>query len=144
MRFQVPQFIERETRIAGPLTFKQFSILAIAFMIVVLLWLTFAKTNFFIFLVTSIFSVGLFAGFAFVNIGGRPLLSVMGNFFSFFTTPRIYVWRKKALPPKIIWKKMAENAPKKEEVVLKIAERSRLLQLANRLETGSAETPDQQ
>lgn len=136
MRFQVPQFIEQEAKIAGPLNFKQFVMMVVAGTFVVVLYIMFFQTNFLIFLIASASIVTVILALAFVNINGKTLPIVMGDFFGFFISPRIYLWKKKELPPKIIWKKTNEPTIKKakeETTSLKFAERSRLKQIAHKV-----------
>lgn len=136
MRFQVPQFIERETKIVGPLTFKQFIYVGIAGAVIFVLYFSLAKTNFFLFLLVTIFLVGGALAFAFINIGGRSLSTVLGNFFTFFLASKIYLWKRKEIPPKMI---EIGKKPKIEESekgpVLKIAEKSQLKKLSTQIET---------
>jgi hypothetical protein len=136
MRFQVPQFIEQEAKIAGPLNFKQFVMMVAAGAFVVVLYVIFFKASFLIFLIASISVVTVISALAFVNISGKTLPIVMADFFGFFVSPRIYLWKKKELPPKIIWKKAKESTVKKveeETSSLKFAERSRLKQISHKV-----------
>lgn len=139
MRFQVPQFIEKESKIAGPLTFKQFTLMGVGGIGIVILYAAFAKTNFlaFIFLSTllgvSVISLG------FVRVGGRSLPVVLGNFFLYSFSSRIYLWKRKDLPPRIVWQKLEDkNVPVRPEPLsteLRVAKKSRLRQISSIVET---------
>lgn len=138
MRFNVPQFIEQETKIAGPLTFKQFVMVAVAIAIVMLLYLFLAKDNFFLFLVAGGTVLTSMFALAFLRVSGRSLPTVLGHSFGFFLSPRLYLWRKKELPPRIVWKKVSEEKfvkPKTLNPDLRIAERSRLKRMATTIDT---------
>ncbi len=138
MRFQVPQFIERETRIAGPLTFRQFVLMAIAAGFVGLLYLALAKKSFFLMiLLSAALVIGAFA-LAFVKVGGRPMPTVLGNLFGFLAGTKVYLWKKKALPPRIIWKQPDKKGivkPKSLIPELKIVGKSRLKDVGTAIDT---------
>jgi len=92
MQFKVPQFIEIEDKIIGPLTLKQFFYLAGGGVLIVFMWY-FMK--FLVFLFLSVPVAALAISLAFVKINGQPfgrfLLSVIG----FAIEPRIYTWKNK-------------------------------------------------
>ncbi len=136
MRFNVPQFIEHETKIVGPLTFKQFIFIGGAG---VLCFILYFSAPFSIFLVASVVLVGTGASLAFLKIGGVPLTSVITNLLKFGSMPKIYIWKRKEQPGiRRIYKRETEikKAEKKEEELpLKIAEKSRLKKLHTQIET---------
>lgn len=91
MRFQVPQFIEVEDKLFGPLTFKQFVYLAGAGGITVAAFV-FLPT-FFAILVSGPFLV-LGISLAFYKINNRPFIFVLESFFKYITKERLYIWKK--------------------------------------------------
>lgn len=140
MRFQVPQFIERETRVAGPVTFKQFVMLGIAAALIVLLYFALIKVSLTAFVFISALLIVTTLALAFLNVGGRSLPTVLGNFLGFFISPKVYLWKKKELSPRIIWKKVEEShrqpvRPKPIAPELKMMEKSRLRQMSTNIET---------
>lgn len=91
MRFQVPQFIEVEDKIFGPLTLKQFIYLAGSGGIIVGAF-TFLP-SFFAFLIAI--PVGVFgAALAFYKINNRPFILMVESFFKYITKERLYIWKK--------------------------------------------------
>lgn len=92
MRFNVPQFIEHETKIVGPLTFRQFIFIGTAGVIAFILY---NLVPFHIFLVSAIVIGGTAAALAFLKIGGISLPSLIGNFLKFASEPKIYIWKRK-------------------------------------------------
>ncbi len=104
MQFQVPQFIDTEDRIVGPLTLKQFGFLAVAGIIVFSLYFL---LNFAAWLILSIFVAGAGAALAFVKVNGRPMGTVVSAALHFFWKPQQYVWQQE--------KKAAPRAEKKAE-----------------------------
>lgn len=93
MRYNIPQFIDTEDRIVGPLTLKQFGWFAAGGGVIFLIWM-FAR-SFTVFLILSAITVGISAVFAFRQINGKPFIIVVMNFFKFTKKPKIYLWRKK-------------------------------------------------
>ena len=95
MRFQVPQFIEIESKIFGPLTFKQFIYLAGGAGVIFLLYITLP----FFLAVMLIAPVGAFAiALSFYKVHNRPFIKVTESAFRYFTAPKIYVWKKEKNP----------------------------------------------
>ena len=94
MQFQVPQFIEREARVVGPLTFRQFVFLAVAGGVAFVFYF-FAPL--FIFAVASIALAGFGFLAAFVQVGGKSLPAVFMDFLSFQMGGKIYYWKKKRM-----------------------------------------------
>lgn len=91
MQHQVPQFIDIEDKIFGPLTAKQFFYVlggaAIIFLMYVYLqlWLVIILSA----------PVAAFAGsLAFLKINGQPFVKVLGSALSFASSARLYLWKK--------------------------------------------------
>lgn len=92
MRFKVPQYVELEDKIIGPLTLKQFLVLLGGAGILGVLWLLF---NLGLFIAIAI-PISIFFGLiTFYKYQGRPLTSLIGPFIVFLTKPRLYLWKKK-------------------------------------------------
>lgn len=139
MQFQVPQFIERESKIVGPLTFKQFLYLAGAGLVLFLLYFYFAAKNFVLFMLLTFILIGVTLSFAFINIGGRPLPAVLLNLLSFSISPKIYLWRKREISPMspiIIKTEKEEEKPSAPGPIPRIAEKSQLKKLSTKIEIG--------
>lgn len=138
MRFQVPQFIEHEARVIGPLTFKQFIYLGVPAAIAFFLYFL---APFFVFVIAAIFLGALGFLFAFIKIGGRSLPSILLNFFNFTIAPKRYIWRK-GLPSEALAKEGATSQyqqqqpaqqPAKQEIQL--TQKSKIKDLATRVGT---------
>lgn len=112
-QYTVPQFIEHEPKIVGPMTIQQFIYVAIAGAIGFFLYFT---VHFFIFIIGTAFIMSIALVLAFGKAGGRPLPLVFKNFLIFTARPKIYLWKKKTgPPPKLI------QAEKPEPLQIKIA-----------------------
>jgi hypothetical protein len=90
MEYQVPQFIEVEDKVFGPLSIKQFIYLAGGAGLCVVLALYVPKIG-----ILLAIPVGLFAaGLAFYKVHNKPLVDVLESAFSFFLGGRLYLWKK--------------------------------------------------
>lgn len=89
MQFQVPQFIEVEDKIFGPLTFKQFVYLAGGVGAGYLLWRVLP-----IYIAAPLIaaSVGLGASLAFFKYNGQPFILALEHGFFYFTRSKLYLW----------------------------------------------------
>lgn len=96
MQFQVPQFIEVEDKIFGPLTFKQFIYIGGGLGASYILFRILP-----IYLAAPLIAVvgGLAAGLAFFQFNGRPFIVGLENGFFFLVRSKLYLWnnaRKKS------------------------------------------------
>jgi hypothetical protein len=91
MRYQVPQFIEIEDKIVGPLTITQFVFLAGGFGFLVALWLILP-------LWLAILLGGPVAVFglalAFYKVNDRPFIMVLQHGLQYALNHKLYIWDK--------------------------------------------------
>ena len=92
MQYQVPQFIEVEDKIFGPLTLKQFIYLAggagLSFVLYELLpSIIFSAIPI---LVIMAFSIAL----AFYRINNKPFILVVESAFKYYTSAKLFIWKK--------------------------------------------------
>jgi len=90
-RFQVPQFIEHEARVVGPLTLKQSLFILIPAAVTFFLFFVIPTTPWFI---LAILIQGSGLASAFVKIGGKTLPSIVVSFLRFSAAPKNYLWQK--------------------------------------------------
>lgn len=93
MQFSVPQFVEVEDKIIGPLTLKQFLILLGGGLILFFLYTIF-KNTFFIFFILALPVTVAFAFLAFGRLNGRPALSSFPSIIKFMTAPKVWVFER--------------------------------------------------
>lgn len=91
MRFEVPQFIEIEDKIFGPLTWKQFIYLAggAGFGVV-----GFFVLPFILFVMLAIPIGALSAALAFYPINNRPFSIFLEAVYQYFKNNRLYLWKR--------------------------------------------------
>ena len=92
MRFQVPQFIEIEDKIFGPLTLKQFIYVAGGVGIAVIFFTFLPK--FFAFILAAPF-VGVSLALAFYKPNNRPFVFALESMINYFFGEKLYVWKKR-------------------------------------------------
>ncbi len=130
MEFTVPQFIEYEAKVIGPFTFKQFIVVGGAGIVCFILYL---KVHFLIFLPLAVIIGGGALALTFLKLGGRTPLDVLKNFMFYSISPKIYLWKRKIITTKIV--KKEEKKVIEEEPALKIVKKSKLKELATKVET---------
>ena len=101
MRFEVPQFIEIEDKIIGPLTWKQFVYLAGGGGILLILY--YVINSFAIFVLLGLPLGALSASLAFQRVNNRPFSIFLESSINYFTKSKLYLW-KKDVPQSIIEK----------------------------------------
>ncbi len=90
-QFQVPQFIDVEDKILGPITMRQFFTMLIPLVIggvlyfILDLWLT---------IIILIPTTAITAVFAFYKPNGMKFSRFFASFLSYTFKPRLYVWRQ--------------------------------------------------
>ena len=89
MMFNVPQFIDVEDKIAGPLTVKQ--LLWMIGMVAVLLAIFFSLDGA-VMVIAAIPVVLLFVALAFYRPNGQPLIVYFGSAFLFLFRPKVMMW----------------------------------------------------
>lgn len=92
MRYQVPQFIEIEDKIFGPLTLKQFIYIAGGGGLCLIF---FSLLPFYLTVVLSIPVIVLSAGLAFYEVNGRPLIVALEHAFFYFFGHKLYLWKQR-------------------------------------------------
>lgn len=93
IQFQVPQFIETEDKIVGPLTLKQFvyigSLAAVASLLLFVL-------DFFVWMFAAAILGGIAASLAFGKYNGRPITIFLRSLFRSIWSPSVYVFEAKS------------------------------------------------
>ncbi|OQX00991.1 hypothetical protein BWK69_00265 [Candidatus Parcubacteria bacterium A4] len=137
MRFTVPQFIEYESKIVGPLTFKQFFFVGSAIAICFAVRFAFPAISFLNFIMICLVVGGGGAALAFLKINGKTLPAVLINFLNFNISTKKYLWQKKDAPIMMVKEIKKEKNEARDKPILRISDKSRLKNLYNRLETSN-------
>ena len=97
MQFQVPQFIEIEDKIFGPLTLKQFLYLGggVGAAIALYIYIPFKIVAIIIILPIVAFSLAL----AFYKVNGQSFIDTVESAFYFYLGNKLYLWKKAEKKP---------------------------------------------
>jgi len=135
MRFQVPQFIEVEDKLFGPLTFKQFIYLAGGIGFSVVLFLFLPK---FLAIIIALPIILFAAALAFYKVNDKPFANMVEAFVKYALTDKLYIWKKE--PPSL--KSSGEPREKKiEQVYVPKLSESKLKELTWSLDIKENQNP---
>lgn len=136
MKFQIPQFIEVEDKIFGPLTIKQFVYLtggaglSIMFYLFLPSWLA-------IMLIVPVMS---FSGaLAFYKINNKPFIFVVESGFKYMLQPKLYIWRHKQ--QQVVAQEEKVKDPAQSSAFIPKLSESKLKDLSFNLDTKETVTP---
>ena len=105
MLFNIPQFIDKEDKIVGPLTAKQLGWCAAGGIAILIAW---SRLDFSGFIVASVPIILLTVALAFYRPNGMSLLFFIGASFGFLYKPKVYLWKQL---PKNQTKESNQKAP---------------------------------
>lgn len=91
MEYQVPQFIEVEEKVFGPLSIKQFVYVAGGGGLCVVLFLYLPK---FIGIPLALLVAGFTLAIAFYKVNNKPFLDVLEAGFNYYLGSRLYLWKR--------------------------------------------------
>lgn len=134
MQFIVPQFIDTEVKIMGPVGPKQFIILIVT---ALLLFISYKLADFTLFVIEALIIVSLGITLAFLKVNGQPFYFFLLNVGHSLRNPGLRIWKKELIPV------VEAKAAKTEEKEKKVAQEwhaplstSKLSQLALQVDTG--------
>lgn len=138
MEHQVPQFIEVEDKIIGPLTLRQFIYLAGGGGLVVIL-LVYLPLYAALPLAAPIAAFS--AALAFYKLNGKPFIEILEAGFQYLVGSKLFLWRHKIAPPKPEAKPLVAPSSARERL-----SRGKLAELAWSLDvrSGGGETEERE
>lgn len=134
MQFVVPQFIDVEDKILGPISVRQFVILIVG---TGLLFAAYRFADFGLFLFEAFFIVVLTMAFAFLRVNGRPFHFFLVNFFQTLRRPKLRIWKQEVTKADIALPKVT-RPPKQTTATKAPLIASRLAELSLVVDTGGA------
>ena len=133
-QFVVPQFIDVEDKIIGPVTTRQFVILLAAALMIFIVY-KLADTALFIFLLCIIGGFALIL--AFIKINGQPFHYFLLNIFQTMRRPSIRIWDRRYTDSELkTVQELRKIVPMAEKKFVPKASRSRIRQLSLAVNTG--------
>ncbi len=131
-QFVVPQFLDIESKIIGPLTVRQFLIFLVG---AGLIFIVFKLANFWIAAIEGLLIFALTGVFAFLKINGRPFHYFLLNMTQTLRRPSLKVWNKEVHPETV---KHIKKAKPLKIVQKKRLTATRLSELSLVVDTGGA------
>lgn len=129
MQYSVPQFIDVQDKIIGPLTVTQFLYILGGVAALFVLWIISPSIQ--VFLIPAVPTLGLFAALAFAKFNGRQFSSFLWSAIHYVVRPRVRLWRREFAVREVRTDlRAAKTAPKKEAAVGQKVSTSRLRNLA--------------
>ncbi len=135
-QFLVPQFIDVESKILGPITVRQFVIIVVS---VGIIFIYYKTLDFSAFLFATIITLAITVAFAFLKINGTLFHFFILNVLQTTLRPSLRIWEKESRTRKEFSKDQAEEAVTSVQVVAKPGQRissSRLAELSLIVNTG--------
>jgi len=126
-QFTVPQFIDVESKIIGPITTRQFLIILLS---AILIGFCYRIFDFTLFLFCAIFIAIVATLFSFVKINGRPFHFFVLNMVQTFRRPRLRIWNNAESAYLIEDKNKPVNLPEVKPMVKEYYKKSRLAEIA--------------
>ena len=133
-QFVVPQFIEVEDKVIGPITVRQFIIMLVGGGLV---FVAYKLSDFTLFIIELIVIAVLTMAFAFIKVNGKPFHYLLLNLIQTLRRPRLRVWQRQVSAEEI--KSFHQAAPVDVASVgtkIKNVRSSRLAELALIVDTG--------
>ncbi len=117
-QYLVPQFIDVEDKIIGPITTRQFVQMLIAILLAFVLYKALAFLYFIFF---GIIEIGLISVLAFARVNGRPIHFFLLNFIQTSKRPNMRIWNRESFVRNVQYvpsglKEKNENYAAKEPV----------------------------
>ena len=140
MQYAVPQFIEIEDKVIGPLTVKQFLYLVVGGVFLLITW---ALADISLFILMAVLTSAVIIPFAFVKMNGRPFEIYLVSAVKFFTSPKVRLWLRDTTASKF----KATDSNKRGKIISKAQtqeigdkkfNRSRIQELSQILDMGGA------
>lgn len=134
MQFLVPQFIDTEDKIFGPISTRQFVVILIGFTFI---YIAYKLSTLWLFMIELVVILGLTIVFAFVKINGQQFQYFILNLVQTLRKPRLKIWLKAVSDSQIMPKK--EKKRKSSGFIAKApVTSSRLTELSLVVDTGGA------
>jgi len=134
-QFLVPQFIDVEDKIIGPITTRQFvELLAMGLFD----FIAYSLADFSLFLFIAIINLAFFGTLAFFRVNGQPFHFFILNIIQTFKKPKLRVWRKVVTTQELNEAIKEVKAEIKPVLERKTITSSRLGELALIADTGGA------
>ncbi len=119
MQFHVPQFIDVEDKIFGPLTFKQFVYVigGVGLCVAIYVFVPYRVLA----LPLIVLAGGLSLALAFYRVNDKPFIYILQAAINYITSSRLYIWKRQEHKEKTT-KQLEEEAKQIQKVMSQISE----------------------
>ncbi len=139
-QFTVPQFIDVEDKIIGPVTTRQFIIMLATGLLIFMLYKLLVFTAFIMF---GLLLFGIGGTVAFLRINGQPFHFFLLNFVQTFRRPKVKIWDKELTDSELKgFRDQKPTAPRIAPLRKEPLTTSRLSEIALVVDTGGVYTPE--
>jgi len=107
-QYEVPQFIEEETKLIGPFSVRQFLLYLGALVVSFIFWVIFEP---WLWIFLSVILFGSISILAFGKVHGRPMSAIFVSAVRFFWNPKRYIWKKETPAAEDIYVKRTISKP---------------------------------
>ncbi len=139
MQFVVPQFIDVEDKIIGPISTRQFIIMLAGGL---LMFVEYKSTDFSLFIAEGLITLALVLVLGFIKVNGQPFHYFLLNLIQTFKRPKLKLWDKELTEKELrILYRHETKEKKKEEAIAPLKpppSGSRLSELSLIVDTGGA------
>lgn len=115
-QFTIPQFIDVEDKIIGPITVRQFIVMLAGFL---LMGISYKLFDFSLFITITVIVFVISVSFSFIKINGRPFHFFVLNLIQTFKRPKFRIWineqKKYVENYEISQKEISKKSPVPEE-----------------------------
>ncbi len=140
-QFVVPQFIEVEDKIFGPITIRQFIILLAAGLVI---FLAYRYADFGLFLAITVFAGGVAVIFSFARPNGQAFHYFLLNIIQSFRKPNLRVWCKYYSKKELNYLRKEEEVEVSEFIEVKKIKSDHIRDLSLVVNTGGFYNPDEE
>jgi hypothetical protein len=101
-QYNIPQFVDSEDKIFGPITIRQFAVLAIGVVIGGFLW--YFKPNITVFIISIVPVIIATVTFTFIKINGQNFDIFITNVVIYILKPTLFLWSRDTDPTRSVIK----------------------------------------
>lgn len=139
-QYVIPQFIDVEARVIGPVTVRQFITIVVGLFLGAIEYKVFDIS---LFIISAFFTIALVGAFGFLKVNGAPFHVYLLNMIASLKRPPIRVWRKEP-NDFVIVKELAGKEAEVGHIPHKPLPRSRLGELTLIVNTGGLYKEEEQ
>ncbi len=132
-QFVVPQFIDVEDKVIGPITTRQFIIIIVA---LIIMFIEYKLSDFVLFLLLAVLTFGFSGLFAFLKVNGRPFYYFLLNVFQTMKRYQLRVWIPEGVDKKPTIRKKNKTVKAPQFIGKEHISSSRLSELSLVVDTG--------